>query len=566
MNPDQLLAHYDRIADAPDAVARLRRFVLDLAVRGKLVEQDSGDEPAACLLNRIAAAEPKTSSAGALPPVGAEEVPFKLPASWCWSRVGTLCSKTGSGSTPRGGQNAYQSSGVAFLRSQNIHNDGLRLDDVVFIDGATHRRMSGTAVQPGDLLLNITGGSLGRCCRVPDVAFEANVSQHVAIIRPAVAGLSDFLHCLVLSPYFQVFVVDEQTGAGRGGLPKNRMDRIAVPLPPLAEQKRIVAKVAELMVLCDRLVAARAAREATRDRLAAASLARLNSPDPETFQSDARFALDTLPSLTKRRDQIKQLRQTILNLAVRGILVPQEVNDEPATNVLEKIRRERVGAIGNRRQNLASEVRSAGELPAPFNLPVGWAWSSFPELGTFGRGKSKHRPRNDPKLFDGGMHPLIQTGDVARSSGVITAFASKYNDFGLAQSMMWPTGTLCITIAANIADTGILGFDACFPDSVVGFVPAPVFASARYFEYFLRTAKSNLTEFAPATAQKNINLEILESVRVPLPPLAELHRIVAKVDELMSLCDQLEAALTTASDARRRTLEALLVQSLRVDD
>ena len=100
---------------------------------------------------------------------------------------------------------------------------------------------------------------------------------------------------------------------------------------------------------------------------------------------------------------------------------------------------------------------------------------------------------------------MIQTGDVAGSGGKITTYTNKYNDAGLAQSMLWPEGTLCITIAANIADSGILDFEACFPDSAVGFVPAPAFENARYFEYFVRTVKANLLEFAPATAQKNIN-------------------------------------------------------------
>src|SRR5207248_11617213 len=118
---------------------------------------------------------------------------------------------------------------------------------------------------------------------------------------------------------------------------------------------------------------------------------------------------------------------------------------------------------------------------------------------------------------------------VARSNGVIKTYTSKYNDRGLAQSKKWPAGTLCITIAANIADSGILDFDACFPDSVVGFIPAEEFPNARYFEYFLRTAKADLLDFAPATAQKNINLEILNAVVIPLPPLAELNRIVAKL-------------------------------------
>ncbi|MEZ5782381.1 MAG: restriction endonuclease subunit S [Rhizobiaceae bacterium] len=186
----------------------------------------------------------------------------------------------------------------------------------------------------------------------------------------------------------------------------------------------------------------------------------------------------------------------------------------------------------------------------------------FPELGRLaevGRNTDRAMIR---RFFDRGEHLMIQTGDVARSQGVIETYTSKYNDFGLSQSFKWPKGTLCITIAANIADSGILSFDACFPDSVVGFIPASMFENARYFEYFVRTAKANLLEFAPATAQKNINLEILTQVLIPLPPLAEQRRIVAKVDALMALCDRLEAALTTADTTRARLLEALLHEAL----
>ena len=169
-------------------------------------------------------------------PLATDETPFDLPEGWLWSRIGELCTKTGSGSTPRGGKNVYKTIGVPFLRSQNVHDDGLRLDDVARIDPEIHDRMSRTTVQGRDLLLNITGGSMGRCCRVPDNFGKANVSQHVAIIRPAVSEMADFLHKLVLSPYFQGFIFDEQTGAGRGGLPKRKMDRIVVAVPPLAEQ------------------------------------------------------------------------------------------------------------------------------------------------------------------------------------------------------------------------------------------------------------------------------------------------------------------------------------------
>ena len=151
---------------------------------------------------------------------------------------------------------------------------------------------------------------------------------------------------------------------------------------------------------------------------------------------------------------------------------------------------------------------------------------------------------------------------MARSNGLIKTYTNMYNDFGLAQSHKWPKGTLCITIAANIADSGILSFDACFPDSVVGFIPATVFPNARYFEYFIRTAKANLLEFAPPTTQKNINLEILNAVLVPLPPLVEQQRIVARVDELMAVCDKLEERLHGTQILKHHLLEAILNEAL----
>jgi type I restriction enzyme S subunit len=194
--------------------------------------------------------------------------------------------------------------------------------------------MAGTEVKPNDLLLNITGGSIGRCCCVPDQLGEANVSQHVAIIRPVLGGLSPFMHRLVLSPYFQAFVFGEQTGAGRGGLPKNRMDRIPVALP-LAEQSRIVAKVDELIALCDRLEAAQKERESRRDRLVSASLARLNQPaDLASFREHVRFHLRHLPQMTTRSGHIERTRQAVLETSPSEdyLLGERKTNGPPRTS------------------------------------------------------------------------------------------------------------------------------------------------------------------------------------------------------------------------------------------
>lgn len=261
--------HLPRLTTRPEHIKQLRQTILNLAVQGKLVPQDPNDEPAEELLKRISKI---TRRHAYFEDNQNKYLPFELSQGWYWSLLGLIATKTGSGSTPRGGQSVYKSKGIPFLRSQNVYSDGLRLNDVAYIDDITHTRMSGTVVEPGDLLLNITGGSIGRCCRIPDTQIQANISQHVAIIRLAVGGMRDYLHKVVLSPFFQSFIIDEQTGAGRGGLPKNRMDRIPVPIPPLAEQHRIVAKVDELMALCDELEIRLATASATHQKLLEATL------------------------------------------------------------------------------------------------------------------------------------------------------------------------------------------------------------------------------------------------------------------------------------------------------
>ena len=152
------------------------------------------------------------------------------------------------------------------------------------------------------------------------------------------------------------------------------------------------------------------------------------------------------------------------------------------------------------------------------------------DLGTLERGRSKHRPRNAPELL-GGKYPLVQTGDIANCYRYIKSFNQTYSEFGLGQSRMWPKGTLCITIAANIAKTGILAFDACFPDSVVGFTPNEK-SKVEYVQYCLSFFQKILEDNAPESAQKNINLEILRKMEVPIPSLTEQKTFVLLIEKV----------------------------------
>lgn len=203
----------------------------------------------------------------------------EIPEHWQWIRLGNLTAKIGSGSTPRGGAKVYVSSGIPFLRSQNIWNDGIRLDDVAYITPETHQTMRNTHVLPNDILLNITGASLGRCAKVSSDFSTANVSQHVTIVRPLVSETRHFLHIFLLSPFGQGMIWDRQVGMAREGLSKKVLEQFEIPLPPLEEQLRIVQRVEQLLKLVDRLSEKKSTAAHTAKLFATSAVAAITSTE-----------------------------------------------------------------------------------------------------------------------------------------------------------------------------------------------------------------------------------------------------------------------------------------------
>jgi len=255
---ERVSKHFDTLLTTEHSVDKLKETILQLAVMGKLVPQDPNDEPASVLLKDIAAKKEQMIKNGDInkqktSTIGAKDIPFTEPAGWQFSRLINLTKKLGSGSTPRGGKSVYTNQGIPFLRSQNIWNDGLHLDDIAFIPPEIHESMSNTHVYTDDILLNITGASLGRSVIFKSKYKSANVSQHVTIIRLIDLKMSPFIHLVIRSPYVQSLVWKRQVGMAIEGLSKKVLEQFEFPIPPLAEQHRIVAKVDELMALCDDL-------------------------------------------------------------------------------------------------------------------------------------------------------------------------------------------------------------------------------------------------------------------------------------------------------------------------
>lgn len=521
MNAEQLLAHYERIAEAPDAIMRLRRFVLDLAVRGKLLEQDSADEPVA-----------SASSQANL------SAPYELPSSWQWMRIGDqLDLLNGMAFKPTD----WVTSGIRIVRIQNLNNP---LAPYNHCQPEMARARS--LIDDGSFLISWSG--------TPGTSFGAFIWNNGPAVLNQHIFRCDFKTDLFAKAYLKLAIngrLDEMIAKAHGGvglqhITKGKLEAMAIALPPLAEQHRIVAKVDELMALCDRLEDARKEREAARDRLTAASLARLNAPDPDpaTFTTHARFALDNLSALTARADQIKQLRQTILNLAVRGKLVEQGPSKQSALVDAQKLKGE----------------------PA-FAAPVGWQWVSFSEIAEFKNGdRSPKYPKRSEYVSIG--IPWINTGHIQPDGSLSQTSmhfitAEKFDSLGGGK--IKPGDLVYCLRGATFGKTAYVEpyQQGAIASSLMIIRPRMVLYN-RFAFIFLTSlfGRQQLRRFDNGTAQPNLSAANVKRYQVPLPPLDEQHRIVAKVDELMVLCDRLEASLATGDETRQRLLEAILHQAL----
>ncbi len=489
--------------------AQLRQAILQAAVQGKLVPQNSQDEPASDLLAHIQTEKAQLLKQGEikkekpLPPIEEDEPPFALPSGWSWCRLGELVSKVGSGSTPTGGKNAYSPTGIKFLRSQNVYNSGLVLQNVAFISDSLHKKMRGSEVKAHDILLNITGASIGRSCIIPEGFDTANINQHVCIIRLINHNLINFIHLLLISPVLQQTIMNTQVGVSREGLSAEKIKHFLIPLPPLAEQHRIVAKANLFMSMCDELEAA----------------------EKELDSLEANLA--------------EYLPKSILQAAVRGTFVPQNIHDEPASELLKRIQEEKSRLIDAGKLKKEKPLPPISEEEKPYDLPNGWEWCRLGEVSLI-------NPRNQlpddrevsfipmaliSNSYFGGHHQEIRVWGKVKSG--FTHFAE--NDIVLAKiTPCFQNGKSCIVknlkngFGAGTTELHVLRCLQISPKYLLNFLKNPE---------FLRDGEKNMTGTA---GQQRVPTDYIKNILFPLPPLAEQQRIVAKVDELMALCEQLK--------------------------
>ena len=564
-----LLSNLDLLATAPGGVARLRELILTLAVQGKLVPQDPADEPASVLLQKIRAekdrliAEGKIKRDKPLAAIAEEEKPFGLPQGWEWVRLNALLQKIGAGSTPLGGREVYVPSGVKFLRSQNVWDDGLRLDGVAFIRPETHARMAGTVVAANDLLFNITGASIGRCAVVPSDFDEANVSQHVTIVRTVLPALNAFLHKVLVSRHVQKAVMDVQVGVSREGLSIAKLGQFLIPLPPLPEQSRIVTRVEELMRLCDALEAKGQLEAAQHAQLVSTLLGTLTaSATPDELAENWQRVAQHFDLLLDRPEAIDALEQTLLQLAVRGLLVPQDPTDEPASNLLQKIRAEKDRLIATGQIKRDKPLPPITDEEKPFELPVGWEWVTVSEVCSVVTDGEHATPE---RCEDSSAVPLVTAKNV-RSEMMdysVTDYVPR-----LVAEQCWKRcrpevgDILMVSVGATLGRLTVLrqAAEMVLVRSVTVLRPVHVGIDVSYLALHLMSPQTQKDVWGSVkqSAQPCLYLAKSAALKIALPPLPEQSRIVTRITALRRLCADLRQCLAVRQSVQARLAEALV--------
>lgn len=517
MKLETFFGKFDLFADAPNAVAKMRELVLQLAVQGKLVDQKQADGDAAQLITAISRERGDLAGKLRIPqepdPVNDDGEPFRIPSRWAWTQLGNIALQIQYGYTASADPSATE---IRMLRITDIQNNRVDWPSVPGCQIESSEAEKYLLI-PNDILIARTGGTIGKSFIVPDAPVKSVFASYLIRVTPPRSMSARYLKTCLESPLYWTQLRAMSAGTGQPNVNGQALGRLEIPLPPLGEQKRIVAKVDELMALCDRLEAQQQEREARHVALARASLSRFaDAPTPANLNFLFQKSYTIPPA---------DLRKSILTLAVQGKLVPGL--SEPRLGTLESILAEAsVNGVsqGPTFDKSATEILriSAGTSRGDFYVDE----DDFKHVDLPPREIAKYELAPGDLLacrFNGNLHYVGRFSYYRGDSGRVQVNPDKLIRFRIQTESNCPR---YVCLAMNAAP--------------------------------MREA----IEAMCATTAGNIGLSAgkLKTVEIPLPPLAEQRRIVAKVDQLMALVDRLETQIAATSATAANLLVALVAE------
>jgi len=550
MKLETFFEKFDQFGDAPDAVAKMRELVLQLAVQGKLVDQKRSDGNAAQLLAAISKERDTRATKLRTPnePASANgnEPAFPIPPNWAWTQLGNIALQIQYGYTASADASATE---IRMLRITDIQNNRVDWPSVpgcqIESDEAEKYLLS-----PNDILIARTGGTIGKSFIVPDAPVKSVFASYLIRVTPPRSMEARYLKTFLEAPLYWTQLRQMSAGTGQPNVNGQALGRLALPLPPLAEQKRIVAKVDELRALCDRLEAQQQERESRACGIARASLARFaDAPTPANLNFIFHQSYAILPA---------DLRKSILTLAVQGKLVPQEANDEPTDDMLARSdERRRETARSDHRADERNQPMLSGE--DRWNTAESWSWRGLADLVLFVdyRGKTPEKLSSGVRLLTA---KNVRKGQINLSP---EEFVSE-SEYEAWMTRGFPkVGDVLFTTEAPMGNAAVVEMTERFAlaQRVICFQSYGALDPAFLVMQILSDQfQSILEKNGTGVTAKGIKASKLKRLPIAIPPLDEQRRIVAKAEQLMALVDDLETQLIASRATAAKLLEAIVIQ------
>ena len=563
--------HFDTAFAAPDGIKKLRELILALAMQGKLVPQDPQDQPASALLKKIEAEkkhlvaadlfrgnEDKNSTAG--------NFPFELPTQWEWATIQQLGFVLGGKRLPKGHVYSELPTDYRYLTVTNMKSSTIVDNDIKYISQNTRDEIKKYIISKNDIYITIAG-TIGAVGSIPEHCDGMNLTEN--------ASRFVFFQCdkIFLVHLLSSGVVQEQFTAltNKMAQPKLSLRSILstnIPLPPLAEQHRIVAKIDQLMARCDELEKLRAEREQKRLTVHTAALNRLlMATKGDDFSTAWRFISQHFGQLYSVKENVTELRKAIRQLAVMGKLVPQDPQDQPASELLQEIETEK------RRLVKAGKIKAPRPLPeirpeeVPYELPKEWLWVRLDDVSFFS--DSGWSPQCLPEARNGNGWGVLKVSAVSWGSYNQNENKALPSDKEPRPECEVKSGDFLISrantdelVARSVVVNETLP-KLMMSDKIVRFK-----LSKHVNKQFINIVNNSMAARAyyignasgTSSSMKNVSREVMTKLPVPLPPLSEQHRIVAKIEQLMAHCDELEKQIDAATGKQTALLNVVMAQ------
>ncbi|CAI0772100.1 EcoKI restriction-modification system protein HsdS [Serratia liquefaciens] len=538
-------------------IKKLRELILELAVRGKLVPQDSNDEPASELLKRIAAEKADLVKQGKikkqkpLPEISEDEKPFELPLGWEWVRLGTL-GYTQTGGTPSKSNAEYYGNDIPFIKPADITAQGVIYDNEgLSIKGAETLGR----VAPGGSILMVCIGTIGKC---QIINRTCSFNQQINSITPF-ADISDFIYLDVSSSYFQSLAWDYSSSTTIAILNKGKWESLLVPIAPLSEQARIVTNVKKLMSLCDQLEQQSLTSLDAHQQLVETLLATLiDSQNAEELAENWARISQHFDTLFNTEASIEALKQTILQLAVMGKLVPQDPNDEPASELLNRIEQEKAQLVKEGKIKKQKPLPPVSDEEKPFELPKGWEWVRLGGVGTISGGGTPSK--NNEEYWSGDI-PWVSPKDM--KVDYISTAELNISELAVTNSSVRiiPNNSILFVvrgmILAHTFPVAINQREVTINQDMKS-ISSCLF-NMNFLLYLMKGMSHQILGLVDRSSHGTCKLvsEKLFGLQIPLPPLSEQGRINSRIAELMLLCDTLKTRLQSAHQTQLHLADAL---------